>query len=198
VAPDNVTIRDRARHVDGVVDVDVDPSCTSCHGADNPAPPRDTSGNSASTFVGVGAHQAHVNAGARSRALPCSECHTVPTDPLEPGHIDTALPAELVFSGVAKAFGASPVYEGGACRDSACHGAVFPGGHRSGGTHTAPKWTLVDGSQVRCDGCHGMPPPRPHPYPTDCSGCHEDVASDNVSFVHPELHVDGAVTFTLP
>jgi predicted CxxxxCH...CXXCH cytochrome family protein len=117
---------------------------------------------------------------------------------LDPGHIDTALPAEVVFSGVATAFGAKPVYEQGTCRDSACHGGVFPNGHRSGGSNTAPEWTRVDGSQARCDGCHGMPPPRPHPYPTDCSSCHEDVAKDNLSFSRPELHIDGSVTFTLP
>jgi hypothetical protein len=198
VGTDDVTIIDRARHVDGVVDVDVDPSCTSCHGGENPAPPSDVSGHLATTFPGVGAHQAHLTAGERARAVPCSECHVVPLDPLAPGHIDTPLPAELAFSGVATAFGAAPVYEGGTCGQTACHGAVFPDGHHSGGTNLTPQWTQVDGSQASCGSCHGLPPPRPHPLPTDCSQCHEDVASDNQSFVHPELHVDGIVTFTVP
>lgn len=198
VSSDNVTIVDRARHVDGVVDVDVDPSCTSCHGAENPAPPRDTAGREATTFSGVGAHQAHLGPLANARSVACSECHAVPTGPLDPGHIDSPLPAEVAFAGAATAFGAMPVYEQGTCRETACHGGVFPDNHRSGGSNVTPTWTTVDGSQARCGGCHGLPPPRPHPYPTNCSQCHENVASDNISFVHPELHVDGIVTFTVP
>lgn len=198
VAGDDVTLIDRARHVDGVVDVDVNPSCTSCHGSANPAPPRDTTGQVATTFAGVGAHQAHLETGERARAVPCAECHAVPEEPLSPGHIDSALPAELAFTGAATAFGAAPVYEQGTCRETACHGAVFPKNHQSGGSHVIPEWTKVDGSQTQCGSCHGLPPPRPHPYPTNCSACHENVASDNVSFTHPELHVDGVVTFTVP
>jgi predicted CxxxxCH...CXXCH cytochrome family protein len=198
VATDDLTIIDRSRHVDGVVDVDLDPSCTSCHGAESAAPPRDTTGHEATTFAGVGAHQAHLSASAGARPVACSECHVVPEKPLSPGHIDTSLPAELTFAGVATAFGAKPEYAEGTCRQTACHGAVFPDGHRSGGSNVSPQWTKVDGSQAGCGSCHGQPPPRPHPLPTNCSECHEDVASDDVSFVHPELHVDGIVTFTVP
>jgi predicted CxxxxCH...CXXCH cytochrome family protein len=198
VGSDDVTIIDRERHVDGVVDVDLDPDCTSCHGADNPAPPVDVSGQSASTFAGVGAHQAHLGAGGRARPVACAECHAVPAELLDPGHIDSALPAEVAFTGVATAFGAAPVYENGTCRETACHGGVFPNNHRSGGTTLAPRWTQVDGSQASCGACHGLPPPRPHPYTSNCSQCHENVAADNVSFVRPELHVDGVVTFTIP
>ncbi len=199
VAPDdNTQIIDRARHVDGVVDVDVDTSCTSCHGQDNPAPPRDLSGNTASSFPGVGAHQAHLGAGARARAVACSECHVVPATLLATGHIDTSLPAELQFSGVALAFDAAPTYQSGTCVGTPCHGGDFPGTHRSGGSNLAPEWTKVDGTQATCGSCHSMPPPPPHPYPTNCSACHEDMAPDNLTFRHPELHVDGVVTFTVP
>jgi predicted CxxxxCH...CXXCH cytochrome family protein len=198
VASDDRTIIDRSRHVDGIVDVDVTPSCTFCHGDENPAPPRDIAGHQDSAFEGVGAHQAHLETGMRARKVPCSECHTVPEDALSPGHVDSALPAELAFSGAATAFGARPVYEAATCSETPCHGAVFPNGHRSGGSTVTPVWTKVDGSQVVCGSCHGLPPPRPHPYPTNCSECHEDVASDNVSFVRPDLHIDGVVTFTLP
>jgi predicted CxxxxCH...CXXCH cytochrome family protein len=134
----------------------------------------------------------------RSRAVPCNECHQVPTRTLAPGHIDTALPAELDFSGVALAFGAVPKYSAGSCKDTACHGAMFPGGHASGGSLTTPNWTTVDATQAACGTCHGLPPPRPHPYYSDdCGRCHEDAAPDGKSFLHPERHVDGIVTFTL-
>jgi predicted CxxxxCH...CXXCH cytochrome family protein len=66
---------------------------------------------------------------------------------------------------------------------------------------TAPSWTSVDGSEAACGSCHGLPPPRPHPYveqSPNCSGCHQDLAPDNRSFVRPDLHIDGEVTFTVP
>ncbi len=198
VGADNASIVDRARHVDGIVDVMLDQTCTSCHGDVNPAPPRDLAGNLATTAPGVGAHQTHVVGTPRSRAVACNECHTVPTDVFDPGHVDTALPAELVFSGVALAFDGSPEYARGVCTNSGCHGAVFPQGHPSGGTNTTPNWTKVDGSEATCGGCHGLPPPAPHPNPTTCHDCHENVAADDTSFVRPELHVDGIVTFTVP
>ena len=83
----------------------------------------------------------------------------------------------------------------------ACHGAVFPDGQASGGTNTEPTWTLVDGTQASCGTCHGLPPPAPHPYLAlnpICRACHEDIAPDNKTFVRPELHVDGVVTFNVP
>ena len=198
VATDDHTMRDPLRHVDGVLDVALDETCTSCHGSENPAPPQDVSGGVSSSLRGVGAHQAHLRGTPRSRAVPCRECHQVPTEVLTPGHVDTALPAELSFSGVASAFGAAPHYSAGACADTACHGAVFPDANPSGGSLTIPNWTTVDGSQAACGTCHGLPPPRPHPYyADDCGRCHEDAAPDGKSFLHPERHVDGIVTFTL-
>ncbi len=198
VAADDRSMRDPLRHVDGVVDVTLDQTCTSCHGSENAAPPRDANGGLSTTSAGVGAHQIHVLGTPRSRAVPCGECHRVPTEISTPGHVDTPLPAELGFSGVATAFGAAPRYEAGACADTACHGAVFPDGNDSGGGLTTPQWTTVDGTQAACGSCHGLPPPRPHPYYSDdCGRCHENAAPDGKSFLRPERHVDGIVTFTL-
>jgi predicted CxxxxCH...CXXCH cytochrome family protein len=198
VGPDNTTIIDRLRHVNGVVDVDFQAGCTSCHGAESPAPPRDVAGHSDSSFAGVGAHQAHLGAGVRARAVACTDCHVVPDQPFAVGHLDSALPAELSFSGVATAFDAAPTYQNGACASTACHGGKFPGTHRSGGSNITPVWTKVDGTQATCGSCHGLPPPPPHPYQSNCSQCHENMAPDNLSFVRPDLHVDGSVTFTWP
>jgi predicted CxxxxCH...CXXCH cytochrome family protein len=188
-------------HVNGVVDVATPDSCTACHGSVNPAPPLDLAGNTSVSSAGVGAHQTHVLGTASSRAVPCGECHLVPLHVLDPGHITSDGPAVLTFSGAATAFGASPSYSEGTCQSSACHGAVFPDGNRSGGTLTTPAWTSVDGTQARCGTCHGLPPPAPHPYfqlnPV-CSACHEDIAPDNLTFVRPDLHVDGIVTFNVP
>jgi predicted CxxxxCH...CXXCH cytochrome family protein len=196
VGSDNRTIIDRSRHVDGNVDLNVTKSCTACHGSLNPAPPLDTLGNSSTTAPGVGAHQTHVLGTARSRPVPCEECHIVPKSVLDPGHLDSALPAELTFSGAALAYGAKPSFENGKCENTSCHGAVFPD-YPSGGTNTAPTWTRVDGTEAACGSCHGIPPPTPHPLPSyPCSHCHGDIAEDG-TFTHPELHVDGIVTFQL-
>jgi predicted CxxxxCH...CXXCH cytochrome family protein len=183
------------RHVDGTVDVRFDAGCTSCHGGDNPAPPRAVAGQTQTSYPGVGAHQTHVLGTERSRAVPCGECHAVPQQALDAGHIDTFAPAEVVFSGAAAAFEATPSYTQGQCSNTACHGARFTRGHDSGGTLTVPSWTVVDGSQATCGSCHGLPPPPPHPYADDCGSCHANISLDGTTFLRPDLHVDGAVTF---
>lgn len=191
VGADDVTIVDRARHVDGVIDVSVPTSCTSCHGGSKDAAPVPGS-------PGAGAHRTHLDGTARSRKVECNACHVVPTTVLAPGHLDSPRPAEVIFSGVAQAGGVPPVYANSTCSLSPCHGAVFPGGDPSGGSNTAPIWTRVDGSQAPCGSCHAIPPPAPHPYvdlnPV-CSACHKDIAPDNQTFTRPDLHVDGKVTF---
>jgi predicted CxxxxCH...CXXCH cytochrome family protein len=201
IAPDDRTIASRASHVDGLVDVSVNESCTSCHGDENPAPPRDLAGNTDTSAPGVGAHQIHLAGTERSRAVTCNECHLVPDHVLAAGHLDSSRPAEVSFAGVALAFGDDASYANGACSNVSCHGAVFPEGHASGGTDTAPSWLDVTGLGATCGSCHGLPPPAPHPRgdlnPT-CSACHENIDSDNLTFTRPELHVDGIVTFTLP
>ena len=191
-------IREPELHVNGVVEVSVPEDCTSCHGAENSAPPRDIQGNTETTFAGVGAHQIHVLGTEISRAVPCEECHLRVTDVEAAGHLDTPLPAELAFSGVATAYGAMPVYAEGRCSDSYCHGADFEDDRVSGGSLTAPDWTTVDGSQAACGSCHSLPPPLGHPQVQDCSSCHRNVRPDNVTFYDPALHVNGIPETVLP
>lgn len=201
VSADDVTMLDASRHVDGVVDVTFDTSCTACHGGANPAPPVDLAGGSLTTSPGVGAHQIHLAGTPRSRAVACEECHVVPNDVLVAGHVDTPSPAEVTFSGTALAFGATPAYSNASCSGTPCHGAVFPNGHASGGSNTAPVWTVVDGTQAACGTCHALPPPAPHPkaeFNPVCSACHQNIAPDNLTFTDPSTHVDGVVTFILP
>jgi predicted CxxxxCH...CXXCH cytochrome family protein len=197
VGDDHVTIKDRSKHIDGNVDVVVPTQCNGCHGGANDAPPTDLSGSASTTSPGVGAHQAHLAGNGRARAVPCAECHVLPKAVNDPGHLDGAAPAELVFAGVALTAGASPSYSSGTCGKSYCHGAAFPGGAPSGGKHTAPKWTVVDGSQTGCDGCHALPPPAPHIQSTACWFCHKNVDS-TLKFLFPDTHVDGLVTGAVP
>ena len=84
--------------------------CTSCHGSGGySAPPVDTRLETDTTEPGVGAHRAHVEAADWHAVIPCDECHQVPFSLDDPGHVDTALPAELVWGDLAAADGADNV-----------------------------------------------------------------------------------------
>jgi predicted CxxxxCH...CXXCH cytochrome family protein len=178
--------------------------CTTCHGGmlEPPfeaAPPFSLAGESDSSARGVGAHQAHLLGNDWSRTIACSDCHLVPSEVDSPGHFDDDYPAEVRFWGVAFAFEADPRFdaESGTCKGTFCHGGSFVGHRPSGGTDTEPSWTSQDDAVAACTGCHGMPPPDPHPAEDHCSDCHKDIDEDR-TFLRPELHVDGTVTFYLP
>ena len=175
------------RHVNGIVDVEFT-GCSDCHGSDdNSAPPKDTQGNTQVSAIGVGAHQVHLSGGVSSRALECAECHTVPTEVGSPGHADD-LPAEVVLLGVATTGGRAPTWDRAAktCAESWCHSPSPVT------TQPSPDWTVA--ATLSCTGCHGAPPPAPHPQRADCAQCHGDVvAADNVSIKDPTRHVDGVV-----
>lgn len=198
VGADHRTILDRALHVDGEVQVDVPDDCTACHGEEGePAPPIDLDGNAAMTSPGVGAHRTHLAGTASSRALECDECHLVPAETSSPGHLDTPSPVEVTFRGVALSFGSTPQYDfdSASCTNLYCHGASYAG-RDLGGSDTTPLWTSALGEPLACDSCHAMPPPAPHPADDACSSCHGNVDASGV-ITHPELHVDGDVTFRL-
>ena len=182
-----MTFSDPSKHVDGNLDVNTNQACNSCHGGTNDAPPKDTTNGSATTLRGVGAHQAHVVTGSTWHAdTTCTQCHRVPTAVNSIGHIDTALPAELGFTGIA----AGSTWSGSTCA-SYCHGTTLG----AGGTATQPLWTRVDGTQKQCGSCHGAPPPAPHPNDTQCQNCHPDAGPNN-TFIDRTKHIDGITQVT--
>ena len=183
----NMTFADATKHVDGTLDVNTNQACNSCHGGTNDAPPKDTTNGSATTLRGVGAHQAHVVTGSTWHVdVTCAECHKVPGAVNAVGHLDTPLPAELTFTGLAT--GSS--WNGSTCT-SYCHGSTLG----AGGTATAPLWTKVDGTQAQCQSCHGAPPPAPHPNDVNCQNCHMD-AGPNLTIITPSQHIDGTTQVT--
>jgi len=183
--------------VDGVVDVRVPTACTGCHASGDAD--AGASGAGPSAAPDLGAHAAHLAPRGPARAVRCDECHAVPSEVFAPGHVDSALPAEVIFSGVAAAFEARPVFESGACAQTYCHGDQFIGGRPSGGVDTRPRWVAPGAvSALTCESCHGSPPAPPHPAPADdCSSCHRNVDADR-AFIAAETHIDGVVTFFLP
>ncbi|MCA9552844.1 MAG: hypothetical protein KC933_22610 [Myxococcales bacterium] len=181
-----VTPDDPLRHVDGILDVAQ--GCTSCHGTGNdPAPPLDLSGGSATTSRGVGAHQSHLNAGPLADAVACAECHVVPLQVTSPGHLDGDGMAELNFGGLATHDGANASYNGATCT-AYCHGATL-----AGGTNTQPTWTSVGTGEAACGACHGLPPPAPHPANPQCDTCHGAVVNAQLQIIDTSLHINGTV-----
>lgn len=177
------------RHGDGKVDVSSAQACNACHGSDdNSAPPKDTAGNTATDLKSVGAHQAHLKASGLSAAVACKECHPVPLDAGDAGHLDGA--TQVVFGTLAAMDGAVPAWDASAatCSATYCHGGTL-----SGGSVAAPVWTKVDGTQIACGSCHGMPPSVPHPAATNCRQCHGDTIGTDGQIAHPEKHIDGIV-----
>ncbi|BDG06858.1 CxxxxCH/CxxCH domain c-type cytochrome [Anaeromyxobacter oryzae] len=177
-------------------------SCTSCHGnealaqpfatgADSlvkAAPPSDHLGNTATSFRGVGGHQAHVNKAVLvGTAIPCTECHQMPNT-----HNGAADP--LPFGPTAKSGGLAPAWDGTTCSNVWCHGAGLVNG---GGTNKAPAWTGGP-SQAQCGTCHGIPPPvsvapgEDHPQNLSCGDCHTGYTSTTVSATAG--HINGTVS----
>lgn len=146
-----------APHLDGAVQIGRTSGCDGCHGsAASPAPPADLAGNTFTTAIGVGAHQAHLQAPSRiSAPVPCAACHLVPASTDAPGHIDSPSPAEVV-AGVGWDRGAQT------CGTAWCHGTA------------RPPWTQAGG--VSCGSCHGIPPADANHTAgmalTSCVACH--------------------------
>jgi predicted CxxxxCH...CXXCH cytochrome family protein len=170
-----------APHVDGVVQVGRTSGCDGCHGsASSPAPPVDLAGDTFTTALGVGAHQAHLTTPQRLRGpIECKTCHAVPTNVDDAGHIDSGPPAEV-----------DPIL--GWDRSSAtcatwCHGAA------------RPTWTKA-GLAV-CGSCHGVPPADSAHTPsmklTDCATCHPGSVDANgypiVDANNHSEHINGHV-----
>ena len=155
-------------------------------------PPRAVDGSTSTESIGVGAHATHVLGTGIARLVPCSECHIVPLVADGVQHPDPlGGPAPVVFGPVATHDSASPVWDRATrtCTDVFCHGSTL----RGASMRPLPVWTLVDGSQRRCDSCHGYPPPGSHAQRIDCETCHYAVVSAGGVISNPDLHVDGVL-----
>ena len=165
-------IIDASRHVDGKISLgDESGTCSACHALD----PAKLSG----------AHLGHMTATLELRGpLSCADCHRVPTQVTDPGHIDKAGPAQIIFGSLASANGAQPMWSGSSCNNTWCHGSA------------QPSWS--DGpSAAYCGTCHAIPPATPAHSPnlvlTDCVKCHPTTMDASGAFVRGGTHLDGVV-----
>jgi len=171
-------------------------NCSFCHGTATKAgfdpsaspqlaaPPDDVQGRltGTNTQSKVGAHQAHLVAGAFAGPLPCSSCHAVPppTFPDSLDHVNGTV--EVVFSGIATSGGASATYASGNCTNYC---------HTRGGATPSPAWT---GSALLCGSCHAPAPHAAWQDVTTCATCHSGtMLPDGTLDIAAGEHVNGTV-----
>jgi predicted CxxxxCH...CXXCH cytochrome family protein len=182
-------------------------NCSSCHGGpQSPAPPRDLSGNTASSARGVGAHQPHLfGKTVISGTIACSACHTVPAEVDSLGHLDGLRPAEVTFSGLAVADGATAAWNGASCSATYCHGGGTKLATDTAARLRSPVWTGGT-SQAFCGSCHGVPPGNAQHagivFP-DCARCHSGTVTSSGSIIvsgppgaRTSTHVNGVIDVT--
>jgi predicted CxxxxCH...CXXCH cytochrome family protein len=169
-----------APHLDGIVQVGTAAGCSGCHGGpSSPAPPRDLLGNTFTTAIGVGAHQAHLQAPSRlSAPIACATCHVVPSAIDSPGHIAAGpakVNAELGWDRDAQT-----------CAGASCHGPA------------RPTWT--SSTQVACGSCHGIPPADANHTPAmslaSCASCHPQTIDASGTIIvtgGTSKHINGTV-----
>ena len=179
-------------HLNGVVNVTT-MTCTSCHGdtlrtGTDPniaaMPPVGTAGETLTTQPAVGAHLAHLTAGALARAFACTDCHN---PPLSTNHAT----GTTTFSWSVLAGGGAVTYNftNQTCSSTYCHGN-FAGGNAA----NAPSW-IAGTATVACGSCHGTPgvtgaPPLPHSQNAACGNCHVGYTATTVNTTN---HVNGIV-----
>lgn len=148
------------------------------------APPVALGGLTSTDRRGVGAHRAHLEQGRLGVLVACTECHIVPNAVSDEGHVDTPWPAEVTFGGRALLADA-PTWNTDtlSCSNVYCHGATL-----SGGQVAEPTWNAPESELASCQGCHGFPPPAPHPQDSACGDCHITAANGGAD---PATHIDG-------
>jgi hypothetical protein len=189
-------------------------ACNTCHGQFNNsqriAPPRDINRDTATTFLGVGAHTKHLYENSLGNSVRCSTCHKFPQDYNSPGHVDSDLPAEVNLTRQATAHGAdNAIYDhsDGSCANTYCHGnftfykdstslrnqSMYTSDKMTGISNTVI-WNKVDGSQIKCGSCHGLPPTGHKQVELkDCTGCHREVVDANGNIIDKTKHINGVI-----
>lgn len=187
-------------------------ACNTCHGNfDDPnmiAPPRDVNGNISSDFLGVGAHYQHLYANELGNEIECSTCHKVPQNYLDAGHLDTSLPAEIIFNNLAVAnLGSNSSYDHtiGTCSNIYCHGnfeflkdssdyQFMYTADKMVGNNRQVAFYFVDNTQAECGSCHGLPPEgHIESALSNCGnvGCHIGIVDVDGNIIDKEKHING-------
>jgi len=189
-------------------------ACNTCHGSfadpGRIAPPRDIDGNTSTTAIGVGAHWNHLYDNKLGKKVSCETCHIVPTS--YSGHNINGT-AEVNLTGLAVLNGANAQFNlaAGTCSGTYCHGNfefkksdaapenqyAFTADKMVGNNVTV-KWNKVDGSEVFCGSCHGLPPVGHIQVPVNqCVACHSTVVDENGKIIDINKHINGVINIAL-
>jgi predicted CxxxxCH...CXXCH cytochrome family protein len=169
------------------------PVCQQCHGGDsgNNAPPRSVTGETDTTAIGVGAHQAHLTRSDFTAVIACSECHVVPDIGID--HVNGVATVTFAASTRARYDGADPRWNrsgaSGTCSNVYCHGATLG----AGGAATTPTWNAAGQAHLGCGSCHGFPPANHGAITSGCSGCHADSVDAANKIIPGGKHLNGIV-----
>jgi predicted CxxxxCH...CXXCH cytochrome family protein len=219
----NISCMKSGCHVDASGTAKNPEACNTCHGqfrapatdALSVAPPEGVLGDSLETARGVGAHRKHLATGLLGKTVKCQECHASYTQTLVAGHLDTALPAEVVFTDTLSRLKTgdgttvpSPSYNATTlrCSNSYCHGnwklrkATSPYGQGDGftdsvmvGSNYSPLWTGGT-SEASCSSCHALPPAGHQKRSlTECAGCHLGVINSSGNIIDKTKHINGKI-----
>lgn len=191
-------------------------TCNTCHGSladpSRSAPPEDLEGRTGTENRGVGAHSMHLLSNIIGNTVACGECHVVPAKTYTEGHLDTALPAEVVFGELANADSLAAVYEADdlTCENVYCHGnfafqrsqAVETNrfiytAERMTGNNKTVTWNDVGSGQAACGSCHGLPPTG-HLGAGEwgietCVACHWEVVDASGQIIDKTKHINGVI-----
>ena len=186
-------------------------ACNTCHGdfldPSQISPPRALDGSIETTDPGVGAHNAHLYQNTLGSDVSCETCHIVPETVYAEGHIGSDGKAEITFGGIANNTGAQSQYDfsTSTCSNTYCHGNfVFNKngspptygfaytGDSMVGNNNSVIWNKVDGSQIECGSCHGLPPTG-HIAATlnQCVNCHVGIVDANGNIIDKTKHING-------
>jgi hypothetical protein len=188
-------------------------ACNTCHGVfSDPtkfAPPQDLSGNTLTTFKGVGAHANHLYNNVIGKTVECETCHIVPQTLNSTGHLDGNLPAEVSLKGLAifnAAANANYNFSNLTCANTYCHGKFefdknsapisnqfAYSAAKMEGNKRSVVWNKVDGSEAVCGSCHGLPPIGHNDYGglSTCSNCHTGVVNSQGQIIDKTKHING-------
>jgi predicted CxxxxCH...CXXCH cytochrome family protein len=187
-------------------------ACNTCHGsfsnASLTAPPRDTKGNTATTYSSVGAHSNHLLNATISSVTKCSDCHVVPSTVYATGHLGTDGKAEVVLTAAYSSYqnGTGTYdYTTYKCANTYCHGnfsfaksssqySFAYTADKIEGSNYQPVWNKVDATQAACGTCHGLPP-KGHMDATisSCVTCHPGVVDKYGKIVDKTKHMNGKI-----
>lgn len=187
-------------------------ACNTCHGnLSDPskiAPPGDLNGNTSTSVASVGAHSKHLFDNNFGAAVACAECHKVPANIYDSGHMDGT--TQVIFGTISnKNTVSSPVYSfnDNKCSNTYCHGGFkfkksdAIASHQYiyledqiTGNNFSPKWNNVNGTEAACGSCHGLPP-KGH-VPVDlkyCVNCHSSVINEAGQIINKTKHINGQI-----